>query len=90
MTEGYDVLEKVISQQGICAAGHKVGDEWVLGRKTPEGICDAAFNSLIPFKLVLALGGSIPRAADPDVFTVSCPDAQNPVVFELRRLRKPD
>ncbi len=84
----YNVQVKVISQQGICASGHKVGDEWALGRHTPDGICDAAFNALIPFKFALALGGTIPRATDPDVFTVSCPDAKNPVVFELKRLRK--
>ena len=88
MAEEYDVVVKVVSQKGTCAAKHKVGDEWVIGHKTPEGICGAAFNALIPFNWVLALGGTFPWATDPDVTTVACPDAQNPVVFEVRRLRK--
>ena len=88
MAEIYDVLVKVISQQGTCGAEHKIGDEWIIGVKTPEGICGAAFNSLIPFYWVLARGGTFSWASDPDTATVACPDAKNPLVFELRRLRK--
>jgi uncharacterized repeat protein (TIGR04076 family) len=33
-------------------------------------------------------GGSFPWEKDPDVTTVACPDPDNPVVFELRRLRQ--
>ncbi len=88
MAERYDVLVKVISQKGTCVQEHKVGDEWVIGRKTPEGICLSAFDALFPSARVLMFGGSFPWGTDPDVSTVACPDAKNPVVFELRRLRK--
>ena len=88
MADRYDVLVKVISQKGTCTAGHKVGDEWVIGSKTPEGICLAGFHSLIPNARVLMFGGTFPWATDPDVITVACPDAESPLVFELRRLRK--
>ena len=88
MGETYDVAVRVISQKGTCAAEHKVGDEWVIGSKTPEGICLSAFNAMFPNVRVLRFGGSFPWSTDPDVATVACPDAQNPVVFELRRLRK--
>jgi len=88
MAEMYDVVVKVISQKGTCALEHKVGDEWVIGHKTPEGICGAAFNALYPAAWVLMFGGAFPWETDPDACTVACPDAQNPVVFELRRLRK--
>ena len=88
MAEVYDVVVKVISQKGTCALEHKVGDEWVIGHKTPEGICLSAFNALYPAAWVLMFGGAFPWETDPDVCTVACPDAQNPVVFELRRLRK--
>ena len=86
MAESYDVAVKVISQKGTCATRHKVDDEWVIGSKTPEGICFSAFNVLLPNARVLRFGGSFPWENDPDVTTVACPDAQNPVVFELRRL----
>ena len=88
MADRYDVLVKVISQEGFCANGHKVGDEWVVGGKTPEGICLAAFNSLYPNARVLMFGGVFPKKPDPDIATATCPDGKNPVTFEMRRLRK--
>jgi uncharacterized repeat protein (TIGR04076 family) len=49
MADSYDIRIKVISQKGSCAAGHKVGDEWILPPgKTPEGICLPAFAVLYP------------------------------------------
>ncbi|MCK4368758.1 MAG: TIGR04076 family protein [Dehalococcoidales bacterium] len=87
MAEIQKVRIKVVSQKGTCEAGHKVGDEWVIDGKTPEGLCLGAFNNLPPSLQVLMYGGSFPWEKDPDVTTIACPDAQNPVVFELRRLR---
>ena len=88
MAESYKVKVKVISQEGTCGIGHKVGDHWIVDGKTPEGICLGAFNGLSLSLQVLMYGGSFPWASDPDVETIACPDAQNPVVFELRRLRE--
>ena len=87
MAESF-VRVKVISQKGHCEAGHKVGDEWLVGEKTPQGMCIFAFASLLPFMTPLMFGGSFPWEKDPDVTTAACPDADNPVVFELRRLRE--
>jgi len=94
MAESYDVVIKVISQKGTCDAGHKVGDEWVIKMdgeyKTPQGICVFAYNSLDAVARVLIYGGSFPSSWGPDrhVTTAACPDAENPVVFELKRLEK--
>ncbi len=88
MAERYDVAVRIISQEGTCALEHKVGDEWVISGKTPEGMCLSAFNTIFPVARVLMFGGVFPWEPDPDVTTVACPDAKNPVVFELRRLRK--
>lgn len=88
MVESYDVAIKVVSQKGTCAAGHKVGDEWVVGEKTAAGICISAFHSLLPSLGVLRYSGTFPWAEDPDTSIDACPDAANPVVFELRRLHK--
>ncbi len=85
MAERYEVAAKVVSQKGTCALEHKVGDEWVIGEKTPEGICLSAFSALYPHVQVLMFGGAFPWETDPDVITkVACPDAENPLVFELR------
>jgi uncharacterized repeat protein (TIGR04076 family) len=80
-----EVIAKVISQRGTCAAGHKVGDIFVIGDKTPAGMCSWAFYTLFPFAEVLQYGGAFPWEKDPNKTTVACPDPDNPVVFELRR-----
>lgn len=80
------IIAKVISQKGICGAGHKVGDEFVIGQTTPEGMCSWAFYTLFPFAEPLQFGGKFPWEKDPKKARVACPDADNPVVFELRRV----
>jgi len=80
-----EVVAKVISQEGTCTAGHRVGQEFVIGQVTPPGLCSWAFYSLFPFAQVLQFGGSFPWEKDKDSAIVACPDADNPVVFELRR-----
>ena len=80
-----DVIAKVISQKGTCAAGHKVGDEFVIGQQTAPGLCSWAFYTLFPFAQVLQWGGSFPWEEDKSKTFVACPDPANPVVFELRR-----
>ncbi|MFP3898509.1 MAG: TIGR04076 family protein [Dehalococcoidia bacterium] len=79
------VIAKVISQKGTCTAQHKVGDEFPIGQETPAGLCSWAFYTLFPFAQVLQFSGSFPWEQDPNKATVACPDAENPVVFELRR-----
>ena len=80
-----NVIAKVISQKGTCAAQHKAGDEFVIGEKTPPNLCSWAFYSLFPFAQVLQFGGSFPWEQERNKTTVACPDPTNPVVFELRR-----
>jgi uncharacterized repeat protein (TIGR04076 family) len=79
------VIAKVISLEGTCEAGHRIGDEFIIGQKTPPGICSWAFYTLFPFAEVLQFGGSFPWEKDPNKTTVACPDPANPIVFELRR-----
>ena len=86
--EFYEVAARVVSQKGDCALGHKVGDRFVIGDKTPAGMCSWAFYALFPFVSVLQCGGAFPWEKDRDKTTVACPDPANPVVFELERLRK--
>jgi uncharacterized repeat protein (TIGR04076 family) len=87
VAESYKVRVKVISQKGHCDAGHKVGDQWLVGEKAPEGICLFALHTLFPSITPLMLGGAFPWEKDPDKTTVACPDPDNPVIFEIRRVR---
>ena len=85
MAEIYEIVARVVSQKGMCDAGHRVGDEFSIGDKTPANLCSFAFCALFPFASVLKFGGSFPWESNSDKATVACPDAENPVVFELRR-----
>jgi uncharacterized repeat protein (TIGR04076 family) len=87
-SELHEVRAKVISQKGHCVAGHKFGDEFIIGETTPEGMCCWAFYTIFPFVSVLQLGGGFPWEDDREKTTVACPDPANPVVFELRRVSK--
>jgi len=86
MADQYRVIARVISQKGTCEAGHKVGDEFAVF-PTPAGVCPFAYCAVFPFATVLQYGGAFPWETDPDKTTAACPDAENPVVFELRRTR---
>lgn len=84
-----EVIARVISQKGTCSAGHKVGDEFLISELTPTGMCAWAYYALYPFSTVLRFGGSLPWETNSDKSVVACPDAENPVIFELRRNKKP-
>ena len=88
MADYYKVKLKVVSQKGKCVLGHKVGDEFYTSGATPKGICLAAFNSMFPTIWTLMFGGSFPWSKSPYMETVACPDAENPVVFKLTRIRE--
>jgi len=79
------VIAKVVSRKGTCE-NHKVGDVFEIGEKTPPNVCSWAFYTLFPFAQVMLYGGSFPWARDPNKATIACPDPENAVVFELRRI----
>jgi uncharacterized repeat protein (TIGR04076 family) len=85
MPEQYEVIVKVISQEGRCGAGHKVGDEWILEGKSPAGMCMNALIGLYPHARALMLGGQFPWGPDPNTIRHACPDSRNPLVFEIKR-----
>ena len=49
MSEWYQIKARVISQKGNCTAGHKVGDEFIIGDVVPKGMCSWAFYAMFPF-----------------------------------------
>jgi uncharacterized repeat protein (TIGR04076 family) len=86
---GYRVAARVIKQEGHCAVGHQVGDEVTFDGETVEGkICISALYSFMPKVFAMRFGADFPWLEDKDVSTHACPDAWNPVVFEIRRIRE--
>ena len=80
------VSAKVISQKGSCGIGHKVGDEIIFTEDGVKGkICIHALYSFLPKVFAMMFDSQFPWLDDPDVSTSACPDAYNPVVFEISR-----
>jgi uncharacterized repeat protein (TIGR04076 family) len=74
--------------KGACDNGHQVGDSFeIQDAKTPGGICLSAFSAILPKLMTLMLGGDIPWSSDKDVDIVACPDPENAVRWEVRRIQ---
>lgn len=84
------VIEVTVkSQKGKCAFGHKVGDKIVFDGKSVKGdICYSALMVLLPKVYAMRYGSEFPWAEDIDLIFNACPDAENPVVFKIRRIRE--
>ena len=86
------VKARVISQEGHCAAGHRVGDEVVFDWETHEiegRICLHALYSMLPKIYALAHGADVAFAESDDGSSVArhaCPDGYNPVIYELKKI----
>jgi len=79
----------VKSQKGKCAFGHEVGDKIVFDGKSVSGdICYSALMVLLPKIFAMLYGVEFPWTEDKDVIFNACPDADNPVVFEIRRVEE--
>ena len=84
---GYTIVARVIKQEGTCVVGHEVGDEVVFdGNRVQGHVCIHALYSFLPKVFAMRYGAEFPWLEDGDVATHACPDAWNPVVFEIRRL----
>lgn len=80
------ITVKVISQKGSCEIGHKVGDEIIFTESGVKGkICIHALYSFLPKVFAMMFDSQFPWLKDPNVSTSACPDAYNPVVFEISR-----
>lgn len=84
------IIEATVkSQKGKCAFGHKVGNKIVFdGRSVKGDICYSALMVLLPKIYAMRYGVEFPWTEDKDITFNACPDAENPVVFEIRRIKK--
>jgi uncharacterized repeat protein (TIGR04076 family) len=83
------VIAKVKSQKGTCALGHKVGDNITFTESEVRGkICIHALYSMLPAVFAMMYEAQFPWLEDPDTKTHACPDVNNPVVFEITRIRE--
>ena len=78
---------EIINIHGIgkCSRGFEIGDKFQYP-KDRDKMCPSALSVLRPYLLILAYGGNnIYNPAEPNVFSLSCPDAIHPVVYKITR-----
>ena len=91
MAESARTVEiRVVGQEGTCAAGHQVGESFLIPgdseRFETQGICLHALATMMPKILALRYGASFPWAGSDGAIEHACPDPKNPCVFRLRAL----
>ncbi len=89
MSRRHDVRITLVSQLARCPNGHQVGDRWLVGRKTPAGMCLGAFSSLLPYIAALRFGGDFPWEEEGQG-TFCCPDPKVVNTFRLERVTAAD
>ena len=72
-----EFVAKVISVKGLCAAGHNIGNEFVINTHKTGGICGFVYHDLFPVLMAAVMGGSLPWWESPDEGTYECSDKKN-------------
>jgi uncharacterized repeat protein (TIGR04076 family) len=61
-----------------------VGETFIIGPRTPEGMCAKAFATIYPTALAMRFSDKIAWQGDNDYVDVTCPDRD--VVYRLTRM----
>lgn len=81
------IIARVSKVRGHCGFGYQPGDEIVFdGERVAGRVCISALYSFLPKVFAMHYGVNFPWLSDPNVATHACPDAANPVVFEIVRV----
>lgn len=84
---GSKVVAKVIETKGDCTIGMKPGDEFELSTHQCGDFCGLFYNNIAGWVRTLQFGGTFPIGNDPDVQIWDCPNPNNRVKVELRRIK---
>ena len=85
----FDVEVTVTEVKRKCAFVYKVGDKIIFdGKKIKGNVCFSALMTMLPKVYALWYGAEFPWAKNKDLIHNACPDPENPVVFEIKRIRK--
>jgi uncharacterized repeat protein (TIGR04076 family) len=85
---GNKVVAKVIETKGECSIGMQVGDEFELGIHQCGDFCGYFYHNIFHWVNLLQFDGSFPLFPDKDVMVWECPNPNNRVKVELRRMKR--
>ncbi len=84
---GNKVVAKVIDMKGDCTIGMKIGDEFELSLHHCGNFCGYFYHNLYNWITMLQFDGNSPLG-DPDVMVWECPNPNNKVKVELKRVKE--
>jgi len=85
----FDIEVTVKSVKGTCHFGCKPGDKIYFNGKTIKGnVFYSALMAILPKVYAMQYGAEFPWAKNKDTIHNVCPDPENPVLFEIKRIRK--
>lgn len=100
MEDRIRLIAKITNILGHCRAGHNIGEEFDVhlyeeGKWNTEDrrnaripkMCAHLYSAIFPYISVLQYGGEFPWMEDKDLFRMNCPDPENAVSVEIRRIR---
>jgi uncharacterized repeat protein (TIGR04076 family) len=84
---GHPIEVRVVEIRGrsTCPLGIQIGDKFRSGREV-GAVCHWAAHTLRLWTAALRFGGDVPWKSEPGLARVNCPDPDNSVVFQVRRL----
>jgi uncharacterized repeat protein (TIGR04076 family) len=78
---------KITIKKGECQSEHhEVGQEFMVERTTPAGMCLGAWNAVAPYVTALRYGANFPWSKEEGVATIHCPDPKG-ITLELKRIK---
>lgn len=85
---GNKVIAKIIDKKSDCTIGMQVGDEYELSLHKCGDFCGYFYHNIANLVAMLQFGGTFPVGDDPDMLVWECPNANNRVKIELRRIKE--
>jgi uncharacterized repeat protein (TIGR04076 family) len=83
---GNKVVAKVIDMAGNCTIGMQKGDEFELSIHKCGDFCGYFYHNIFNWVTMLQFGGTFPMG-DPDVMEWVCPNPNNKVKVQLKRIK---
>ncbi len=84
---GNQVVAKVIKTKSDCTIGMKVGDEFDLDIHKCGNFCGYFYHNIFNWVCTLQFDGEFPLGENPDVQHWDCPNPNNRVKIELKRVK---
>ena len=85
---GNKVVAKILSAEGDCTIGMKPGEEYELSVHQCGDFCGLFYHHLLNWITLLQFDGTFPMGPDKDTMIWECPNFNNRVKVELKRIKK--